>query len=165
MKQPRVLYLYVGEHIKPKQPCGADTFYSATITLVPPVTLVLHGLLPLHSLYNIHVLLHNIWHPLSFEQIPLIQIYQINHTLIKTINLQLFLSPWKTLRLFTMIHSHNNNYSLFFHTQNYFVCFFHLLKFCGLKIIAAHFNKLNNLKLVDFNIHNFKCSYTMWKHF
>ena len=83
-----------------------------------PVTLVLHGLLPLHSLYNIHVLLHNIWHPLSFEQIPLIQIYQINHTLIKTINLQLFLSPWKTLRLFTMSHSHNNNYS---------VCFLHLL--------------------------------------
>ena len=60
-----------------------------------------------------------------------------------------------------MIHSHNNNYSLFFHTQNYSVCFLHLLKFCGLKIIAAHFNKLNNLKLVDFSIHNFKCSYTM----
>ena len=41
-------------------------FYSATITLVPPVTLVLHGLLPLHPLYNIPVLLHNIWHlPLS----------------------------------------------------------------------------------------------------
>ncbi len=94
-----------------------DMFYSATITLVPQVTLVLHGLLPLHPLYNIHVLLHNIWHPLSFEQIPLIHIFQINHTLIKTINLQLFLSPWKTLRLFTMIHSHNNNYSLFFHTQ------------------------------------------------
>ena len=37
-----------------------DRFYSATITLVPPVTLVLHGLLPLHSLHNIHVLLHNI---------------------------------------------------------------------------------------------------------
>ena len=36
-------------------------FYSATITLVPPVTLVLHGLIPLHSLYNIHVLLHNIY--------------------------------------------------------------------------------------------------------
>ena len=35
-------------------------FYSATITLVPLVTLVLHGLLPLHPLYNIHVLLHNI---------------------------------------------------------------------------------------------------------
>ena len=34
-------------------------FYSATITLVPLVTLVLHGLLPLHPLYNIHVLLHN----------------------------------------------------------------------------------------------------------
>ena len=28
-----------------------DMFYSATITLDPPVTLVLHGLLPLHSLY------------------------------------------------------------------------------------------------------------------
>ena len=37
-----------------------DMFYSATITLDPPVTLVLHGLLPLHSVYNIHVLLHNI---------------------------------------------------------------------------------------------------------
>ena len=37
-----------------------DMFYSATITLVPQVTLVLHGLLPLHPLYNIHVLLHNI---------------------------------------------------------------------------------------------------------
>ena len=36
-----------------------DMFYSATITLVPPVTLVLHGLLPLHPVYNIHVLLHN----------------------------------------------------------------------------------------------------------
>ena len=35
-----------------------DMFYSATIPLVPPVTLVLHGLLPLH-LYNMHVLLHN----------------------------------------------------------------------------------------------------------
>ncbi len=79
-----------------------DMFYSATITLVPPVTLVLHGLLPLHPLYNIPVLLHNIWHPLSFEQIPLIKIYQINHTLIKTINLQLFLSPWKTLRLWSI---------------------------------------------------------------
>ena len=38
-----------------------DTFYSATITLVPPVTLVLHGLLPLHPLHSIHVLLHNIY--------------------------------------------------------------------------------------------------------
>ena len=28
-----------------------DTFYSAMITPVPPVTLVLHGLLPLHPLY------------------------------------------------------------------------------------------------------------------
>ena len=55
-----MLYLYVGEHIKPKQPCG-ETFYSATITLVPPVTLVLHGLLPLHPLYNIPVLLHNMF--------------------------------------------------------------------------------------------------------
>ena len=36
-------------------------FYSATITLVPPVTLVLYGLLPLHPLYNIHVLLHNMY--------------------------------------------------------------------------------------------------------
>ena len=60
-----------------------------------------------------------------------------------------------------MIHSHNNNYSLFFHTKDYFVCFLHLLKFCGLKIIAEHFDKLNNLKLVDFNIRNFKCSFTM----
>ena len=98
---------------------------------------------------------------LYIEQIRLIQIDQINHTLIKTINLQLFLLPRKTLRLFTMIHSHNNNYSLFFHTKYYFVCFLHLLEFCGLKIIANHFDKLNNLKLVDFNIHNFKCSYTM----
>ena len=129
---------------------------------VPPVTLVLHGLLPLHPLYNIHVLLHNMWHPLSFEQIPLIQIYQINHTLIKTINMQLFLLPWKTLRLFTIIHLHNN-YSLFFHTKKLFClfCFLYLLKFYGLKIIAEHFDKLNNLKLVDFNIHNFKCSYTI----
>ena len=113
-----------------------DMFYSAMITLVPPVTLVLHGLLPLHPLYNIHVLLHNIWHPLSFEQIPLIQIYQINHTLIKTINLQLFLSPWKTLRLFTMIHSHNNNYSLFFHTQ-FFSSFFltSIKNYVGLKLL------------------------------
>ena len=39
-----------------------DMFYSATITLVPQVTLVLHGLLPLHPLYNIHGLLHNTWH-------------------------------------------------------------------------------------------------------
>ena len=40
-----------------------DMFYSATITLAPPVTLVLHGLLHLHPLSNIHVLLHNIvWH-------------------------------------------------------------------------------------------------------
>ena len=117
-----------GRTYQTKTDMWGETFYSATITHVPPVTLVLHGLLPLHPLCNIHVLLHNIWHPLSFEQIPLIQIYQINHTLIKTINLQLFLSPWKTLRLFTMIHLHNNNYSLFFHTQNYFVCFLHLLK-------------------------------------
>ena len=55
-----MLYLYVGEHIKPKQPCGETCFYSATITLDPPVTLVLHGLLPLHSLYTVYVLLHNI---------------------------------------------------------------------------------------------------------
>ena len=55
-----MLYLYVGEHIKPKQPYG-ETFYSAMITLVPPVTLVLHGLLPLHPLYNIPVLLHNMF--------------------------------------------------------------------------------------------------------
>ena len=39
---------------------GDMFYYSATITLVPQVTLVLHGLLPLHPLYNIHVLLHNI---------------------------------------------------------------------------------------------------------
>ena len=142
-----------------------DMFYSATITLVPPVTLVLHGLLPLHHLYNTYVLFHNIWHPLSFEQIPLIPVHQINHTLIKTINFQLFLLPWKTLRLSTMIHSHNNNYFLFFHTQTYFVCFLHLLKFCGLKVIAEHFDKRSNLKLVDFSTDNFKCSYTMWKHF
>ena len=32
-----------------------DMFYSATITLVPPVTLVLHGLLPLHPLHSIHI--------------------------------------------------------------------------------------------------------------
>ena len=32
-----------------------DRFYSATITPVPPVTLVLHGLLPLHPLYNIWI--------------------------------------------------------------------------------------------------------------
>ena len=113
-----------------------NTFYSATITLVPQVTLVLHGLHPLHPLYNIHLLLHNIWHPLSFEQIPLIQIFQINHTLIKTINLQLFLSPWKTLRLFTMIHSHNNNYSLFFHTQFCFCLFLTSVKnSVGLKLL------------------------------
>ena len=67
----------------------------------------------------------------------------------------------KNIKAFTMIHSHNNNYSLLFHTI--FFCFLHLLKFCGLKIIAEHFDQLNNLKLVDFNIHNFKCSYTMWK--
>ena len=50
-----LLYLYVGEHIKPEQPYGETCFYSATITLVPPVTLVLHGSLPLHPLYNIHI--------------------------------------------------------------------------------------------------------------
>ena len=94
-----VLYLYVGEHIKPKQSCG-ETFYSATITLVPPVALVLDGWLPLYPLSNIHVLLHSRWHPLSFEQIPLIQIYQINHIFIKTINFQLFLLTWKNIKAF-----------------------------------------------------------------
>ena len=39
---------------------SGDTFYSATITLVLPVTLVLHGLLPLHPL-GIPVLLHSIY--------------------------------------------------------------------------------------------------------
>ena len=62
-----------------------------------------------------------------------------------------------------MIHSHNNNYSLLFQTKIF--CFLHLLKFCGLKIIAEDFDELNNLKLVDFNILNFKCSYTMSNHF
>ena len=52
----------------------------------------------------------------------------------------------KNIKAFSMIHSHNNNYSLHFHTKIF--CFLHLLKFCGLKIIAAHFNKLNNLKLL-----------------
>ena len=37
-----------------------DMFYSATIILILPVTLVLHGLLPLHPLYSILVLLHSI---------------------------------------------------------------------------------------------------------
>ena len=35
------------------------------------------------------VLLHSIWHPLSFEQIILFRTYQINHTLIRTINIHL----------------------------------------------------------------------------
>ena len=47
-----MLYLYVGEHIKLKQPCGETCFIQQPITLVPPVTVVLHGLLPLHPLYN-----------------------------------------------------------------------------------------------------------------
>ena len=50
-----------GRTYQTKAAMWGDMFYSATITLVPPVTLVLHGLLPLHSLYNIHVLLHNIY--------------------------------------------------------------------------------------------------------
>ena len=56
-----------------------------------------------------------------------------------------------------MIHS---NFFVLSHKKS-FVCFLHLLKFCGLKIIAENCDKLNNLKLVDFNIHNFKCPYTM----
>ena len=115
--------IVVGRTYQTETAMWGDTFYSATITLFPPVTLILHGLLPLHPLPSIHVLLHNVRHPVSFEQIPLIQIYQINHIFIKTINFQLFLLPRKTLRLFTMIHSHNNNYSLFFHTQNYFLSY------------------------------------------
>ena len=58
------LYLPVislcGRTYQTKTAMWGDMFYSATITLVPPVTLVLHGLLPLHPLYNIPVLLHNI---------------------------------------------------------------------------------------------------------
>ena len=50
-----------GRTYQTKAAMWGDMFYSATITLVPPVTLVLHGLIPLHSLYNIHVLLHNIY--------------------------------------------------------------------------------------------------------
>ena len=52
---------------------GDMFFYSATITLVPPVTLVLHGLLPLHPVYNMHVLLHNIYdtHPVSYTHLTL----------------------------------------------------------------------------------------------
>ncbi len=52
-----------GRTYQTKTAMWGDMFYSATITLVPPVTLVLHGLLPLHSLYNIHVLLHNMTSP------------------------------------------------------------------------------------------------------
>ena len=115
--------LLLGEHIKPKQPCGETTFYSATITLFPPVTLILHGLLPLHPLPSIHVLLHNVRHPLSFEQIPLIQIYQINHIFNKTFIFLFFIFyfflPRKRVSFFTIIHSHNNNYSLFFHTKDF----------------------------------------------
>ena len=48
-----------GRTYQTKTAMWGDMFYSAMITLVPPVTLVVHGLLPLHSLYNIHVLLHN----------------------------------------------------------------------------------------------------------
>ena len=126
---------HVGRHVlfSNDHPCSSSNISITWVT-------------SLASLYNIYVLFHNIWHPLSIEQIPLIQIYQINHTLIKTLNFQLFHLPWKTLRLSTMIHSHNN-YFLFFHTQIF--CFLHLLKFCGLKVIAEHFDKRSNLKLVN----------------
>ena len=89
----------------------------------------------LHPLYSILVLLHSIWHPLSFEQIPLIQIYQINHIFIKTINFQLFLLPWKTLRLFTF-HTTIIILCSFTHKKVcvlFLWCFLQLLKFCGLK--------------------------------
>ena len=76
--------IVVGRTYQTETAMWGDTFYSATITLFPPVTLILHGLLPLHPLHSIHVLLHYVRHPLSFEQIPLIQIYQINHIFNKT---------------------------------------------------------------------------------
>ena len=65
--------------------------------------------------------------------------------------------------------SHKNNYSLFFHKKKC-VCVFSDVSYIywnsvGLKFIAEHFDELNNLKLVDFNIHNFKCSDAVWKHF
>ena len=50
-----------------------------------------------------------------------------------------------------------------------FVCLFFVflnvtyifLNSVGLKIIAEHFNALNNLKLFDVDIRNFNCSYTV----
>ena len=60
-----LLYLYVCEHIvislcvrtyETERAMWGDMFYSATITLVPPVTVVSHGLLPLHPIHNIHLL-------------------------------------------------------------------------------------------------------------
>ena len=59
-----------------------------------------------------------------------------------------------------MIHSHNNNY-FFVLSHTKIFCFLHLLKFCGLKVMAEHFDKRSNLKLVNFSTDNFKCSYTM----
>ena len=58
--------IVVGRTYQTETAMWGDTFYSATITLFPPVTLILHGLLPLHPLPSIHVLLHNVRHPLSF---------------------------------------------------------------------------------------------------
>ena len=40
---------------------GRHVLFSKTITLVPPVSLGLYGLLPLYPLLNMYVLLHNIW--------------------------------------------------------------------------------------------------------
>ena len=97
---PEVLQVVIslcGRTYQTETAIGETCFYSATITPVPPATFVLHGLLPLHLLHSIICMccFKNIWHPLSFEQIPLIQIYQINHIFIKTINFQLFLLPQK----------------------------------------------------------------------
>ena len=55
-----VVVVVVGRTCQTETAMWGDMFYSATITLVPPVTLVLHGLLPLYPLHRIHVLLHNI---------------------------------------------------------------------------------------------------------
>ena len=114
-----VVVVVVGRTYQTETAMWGDMFYSATITLVPPVTLVLHGLLPLHPLHSIQVLLHNVRHPLPFEEIPLIQIYQINHIFNKKYFYLFLFLPRKTLSFFTIIHSHNNNYSLFFHTKDF----------------------------------------------
>ena len=114
-----VVVVVVGRTYQTETAMWGDMFYLATITLAPPVTLVLHGLLPLHPLHSIHVLLHNVRQPLSFEQIPLIQIYQINHIFNKTFLFFILFLPRKTLSFFTIIHSNNNNYSLFFHTKDF----------------------------------------------